>query len=956
MYTPLYIKTNNSLLTSMIKIDELVTFAKQNNINSLTITDSNMYGVMDFYHACKSQNIKPIIGLEVTYKDKVFILYAKNYNGYLELVKISTDISSKNIHLNKSDNLICIVPYKSIDLKEELSNLYQLFIGYSDILQRNKLDGDNLVFINETLCLKESEESYLKYLYGIKTGKVLAAIDIDFNNKYIHLEEEIKKKYPDDIENNYKITDMCNVEIKFDNDLLPIYETPNNDSYDYLKKICIEGLKIKFGNTISREYQERLKYELDVINKMGFCNYFLVVWDYVKYAKEHGILVGPGRGSAASSLVAYVLDITTVDPLKYNLLFERFLNPERITMPDIDVDFEALRRDEVVNYCIQKYGLKKVAPIITFGTLGAKQAIRDVSRVMDINLKQVDVLCKKINSRLSLKENLVYVKNDLDYNPELKEMYKIAIKFEGLKRHTSIHAAGVVMSKYDLDEIIPLDKTHEFYTTAYDMTYLEKIGLLKMDFLVLRNLTLIDNVLKEIDNLTFDTIPNDDKQALKVFYDVNTLGIFQFESEGMMNFLRKLKVSTFTDLYNALALYRPGPMDNIDKFIKRRNGQEPIDYYVPELEGVLKSTYGIMIYQEQILETARVIANYSYGEADILRRAMSKKKEEVLIKEKDKFIERSIQNGYNREIATKIYDVILKFASYGFNKAHSVVYALISYRMAYLKVHYPQIFFKHLFNLVRNDDTKTKLYIYESRKYNVKLINPSINLSGIEYEIYNNDIIYPLSNIRGININVSKAIKEERNNGKFIDLFNFFERCHLTKKEYEVLILSGTLDEFGYTRKTLMDNLDVLLNYGEVTSYLASEYALKPEIIDKGEYTKKEMMMDELNAFGLYLTNHPVTDYRLKYKGIEIKDAPLYFDKFVKIVVLVDRISVTNSEKPTCFITGSDEVANIDLVLFNKVYENNKLINKGDIILVSGRVQRRFDKYQIVVNDIKVLE
>ena len=951
MYTPLYIKTDNSLLTSMIKINDLVNYAKENNIKSLTITDNNMYGVMDFYHACINNGIKPIIGLEVRYKELVFILYAKNYDGYLDLVKISTDMSSNELVLFKSSNLICIIPFKSRELYNELSNLYDTYMGFKSEDERRRIEGKK-VFINETLCLVKEDLEYLKYLYGIKNNKVLAGIEVEFVDNYLHLEDELRKY--NTLDTNKEIGDKCNIEIKFNNDLLVKYDV--DSPYDYLKKLCIEGLKKKFGNTISSKYQERLKYELEIINKMGFCNYFLVVWDYVKYAKEHGILVGPGRGSAAGSLVSYVLDITTVDPLKYNLLFERFLNPERITMPDIDVDFEATRRDDVVRYCINKYGKKKVAPIISFGTLGSKQAVRDVSRVMDINIKEVDALSKKMNSKLSLKENVSNVRDLLSINDELKKMYKIAMKFEGIKRHTSIHAAGIVMCNYDLDTIIPLDKSHDFYTTAYDMDYLEKIGLLKMDFLVLRNLTLIDNILKEIGDLSFDDIPNDDEKTLKVFYDVDTLGIFQFESEGMMNFLRKLKVSSFTDIYNSLALYRPGPMDNIDTFIKRREGKEKINYINASLEPILKSTYGIMVYQEQIIEIARVVANYTYGEADILRRAMSKKKEEVLIKEKDRFIEKSINNGYSREDATRIYDDILKFASYGFNKAHSVVYALISYRMAYLKAHYPSIFFKHLFDLVKSDDNKTKQYIFEAKKYGVNIVLPYINISDVNYKIDNNNLIYPLACIKGISINTANNIVNERNNGKYSDLFNFFERCHLTRNEYQNLILAGSLDEFGYTRKTLIQNLDVLENYGEVTTYLASEYALKPDLTIEDEYPNKELMMDELDLFGLYLTKHPVTEYRNKYKTVELINIPSYFDKFVNIIVMIDRINTTKTDKPTCFMTGSDEVGSIDLVLFNKVYEEYKLISKGDIVNVFGKVEKRFDKYQIIVNSMKVLE
>ena len=946
MFTPLYIKTDNSLLTSMIKINDLINFAIKNNIKSLTITDNNMYGVMDFYHACINNNIKPIIGIEVTYKDKKVLLYAKNYEGYLSLVKI---ISNEFIP-SKNDNLILILPYSSYELYSELKDLYLTYIGYSSILEKNKIKEANKLFLNETLCLNESDLEYLKYLYGIKNNKVLLSIEDSYSDNYIHLEEEVRKISGNDILNNYEITKLCNVDIKFNNDLLCLY--PCDDAYAYLKKLCIEGLKRVFGNTVSKVYQDRLKYELDVINKMGFCNYFLVVWDYVKYAKENGILISPGRGSAAGSLVAYLLNITTVDPIKYNLLFERFLNPERVTMPDIDVDFEATRRDEVVKYCKDKYGDKFVAPIITFGTMASKQAIRDVARVMDIDLRDVDSLSKKMDARLSLKENLAKV-NSLLYTDELKKMYKVAMKLEDIKRHTSIHAAGVVMSKYPLDTIIPLDSSHGFTITGYDMTYLEKIGLFKMDFLALRNLTLIDNVLKEIPNLTFDTIPMNDQKAIKIFNNVYTLGIFQFESAGMMNFLRKLKINSFEDIYNALAFYRPGPMASIDTYLNRRNGKETVDYIVPVLEPVLKGTLGIMVYQEQVMQVARVIAGYSLGEADILRRAMSKKKEDILLKERKNFIKRSIANGYDKDTSTKIYELILKFASYGFNKSHSVVYALISYRMAYLKANYPNIFLKHLLNSVIGDIDKTKNYIYECRKYGVNVILPNINEANVGYEIINNKLVYPLTNIKGFGRNIAEDIVKQRS-AKFIDIFDFFSKCHLTKKVMETLILVGALDIFGYTRKTLIENLDVLLNYGDITTYIDPEYALKPEIKIYDEYSKKKLMLDELELLGMYLTNHPVTEYNKD--TVHLNDINKYFDKKVTVVGLIDKIIKTKSVKPTCFITLSDEITSVDIVLFNSVYERYKLLNKGDIIKVNGRVEKRFDKYQIIVDNIDELE
>ena len=553
-YVPLYIKTHNSLLSSLINEDDLINYAKKNNFTSLTITDNNMYGVLDFYYLCKKNDIKPIIGLELQIEDKKIVLYCKDYIGYQNLIYLSTKMSENSINLDlikeKCANLICIVPFESNEMYSKLENIYtDIFQGYSSSEERKKLEGNNLIYINEVLYFDKNDFNYLKYLESIKTGNVVNSFEFDKKRNYMPDFDYIQNEFREDLKNNKYIYDNCNLELKLNQQLLPVYECPNSlDSYTYLKKICVEGLRKVFGDKVNVIYKDRLKYELEVINKMGFCNYFLVVWDYVKYAKENNILVGPGRGSAAGSLVSYLLNITTVDPIKYNLLFERFLNPERVTMPDIDIDFEYTRREEVVSYCIQKYGLKKVAPIITFGTFGAKQAIRDVGRAMNISLKSIDYLCGLIDSRLTLKENYNNNKRIQEYlniNQNFKHLFKIASKLEGLKRHTSIHAAGIVMSCVDLDQVIPLDRGHnDFYTTGYSMEYLEQLGLLKMDFLALRNLTLIKEVLKELPGFDFDNIPNNDFKAINIFASANTSGIFQFESDGMRRFLKDLKLNS----------------------------------------------------------------------------------------------------------------------------------------------------------------------------------------------------------------------------------------------------------------------------------------------------------------------------------------------------------------------------------------------------------------------------
>ena len=958
MYAPLNIKTCNSFLKSMIKIDDLIKVAKEHNIKALTITDDNMYGVIEFYNTCTKNDIKPIIGLEINVSSKI-ILYAMNYDGYKNLMKITTLKSEGELNIDilahYSNNLICLLPYESKDLYSELSKIYKyIFLTYQNQEEKDKIKKENKLYMNEILCIKKEDEKYLKYLKAIKEGVSVKEIEEIQNKSLFSLEKDSK--------NNELIVSLCNLEIKKHQDLLPVYDE-NKDAYTELKKECIKGMKRIFGSAAPKKYALRLKHELEIINKMGFCNYFLIVADYINYAKTHNILVGPGRGSAAGSLVSYTLNITAIDPLKYNLLFERFLNPERITMPDIDVDFEDTKREEVIKYCIDKYGEKKVALIVTFGTLAAKQAIKDVARTLDIDLQKTDNFTKLIDSRLSLKENYQFskVKRYLEMNPEFKTVYKIALKFEGLKRHTSLHAAGIVMSKYNLDENIPLDKNHGVYATEYDKDYLEELGLLKMDFLGLKNLSLIANILDEIKTIEFDTIKEDDEKALEIFKNVNTTGIFQFESEGMKKFLHKFRPETFEDIVSALALFRPGPMKNIDSYIRRKRGLEKIDYLHENLKPILKPTYGIIVYQEQIMQIANIMAGYSMAEADLLRRAMSKKSEAILLKEKDKFIKGSIKNGYDESLAHKIYDLIFKFADYGFNRSHSVAYAMISYRMAYLKAHYPLVFMKNLLSSAINSETKTKEYIYECTKNGITIAKPNINISDMMYIKVDNKIVFPLTNIKNVGVNAAKAIIEERKNGKFKDIFDFICRCYkgpVNSKTIENLIYAGAFDSFGYTKKTLIQNLDIIINYSEIGSYITDD-TFKPELEEFKEFSKRELMQKEEEIFGFYLTAHPVTEYKKNNPNvIEAKDIGNYFDKTVEVIVSVDRIKrlTTKKNEQMMFITGSDELSQIDIVVFPRVYEISPEIEIGDILDIKGKIEKRYDQYQIITNKIIKLE
>lgn len=975
MYTPLYIKTDNSLQTSMIRINDLIEFAKKNNIKSLTITDNNMYGVMDFYKACKNNDIKPIVGLEVEYQEYKFVLYCKNYDGYKNLIKLCTLLSEKKLDNNEikkySKSLLCIIPYESINIYEELSEIYeQIFIGYRDETQLKKISNKNKIYFNETLYLEKKDSKYIKYLDAIKNGLTIDLINIKHDDNYILTYDEYINTYESSLKDNTLITELCNLEIPFHQNLMPKYINEENiDSYTYLKQKCIEGLKIRFGDTVPKIYKERLKYELEIINKMGFNDYFLIVSDYVKFAKDNNIIVGTGRGSAVGSLVSYCLMITNVDPIRYNLLFERFLNPERVSMPDIDIDFEHLKREEVINYCINKYGSKRVVPIITFGTLGAKQAIRDVSKVVNIDIGLVDNLCKLIDSNKTLIENYKdndKIKNLLERKNELKNAYKVAIKFEGLKRHTSIHAAGVVMSNIDLDEVIPIRKMNDLYVSGYDMTYLEEIGLLKMDFLAIKYLTTIHNIIDSINeeyntNLTFDSIPLNDIETLKIFNKAETIGIFQFESDGMINFLRKLKVSSLDDLFAAIALFRPGPMKNIPSYIRRKNGEEKIDYIDSSLEPILKSTYGIMIYQEQIMQIAHVMADYTLGEADILRKAMSKKKKDLLLKEQQKFKERALKKGYKENIIDRVYNMMLKFAEYGFNKSHSVGYSIISYKMAYLKAHYKKNFITYLLSMETSDLVKTKQYIYEAKKNNISILKPDINKSDKKYKIEETGIRYPLSNIKNVGIQSTEAILKERQKGRFIDIYDFVCRLYgksVSKKTIESLIYAGTFENFGYNKKTLINNLDVIINYGELIKDLDRTYALEPEIVVYDEYSKREIMTQELEMYGFYLTENPITTYKIKEKNIiNLNEIEMFFDKTINVICIIDKLKEITTSKGDvmAFLTGSDELSNIDIILFPKTYNKYNLLNAGDIVNIRGKVEKRYDKYQLVANSIEKL-
>ena len=966
-YVALYIKTSYSMLSSLIKIEELVMMAKKLGYKAVAITDEgNMFGVMEFYNCCKKYDIKPIVGMEITYNDEKFLLYAKNIEGYKCLIKLATIISDDKLSIDDvkkySNDVILVMPIQWFDA--EIYNIYKdKFVGYSDIKDRDKFKDSNYVYINETLYLGKDDYKYLDYLSMIKYQKVLGEYELNKDmGKYLMCPKELELD-SNDIDNYNYIYNSCNISFVKESNLLPVYNDSVN-SYEYLKSLCEKGLNKRLNNNVSSEYKDRLEYELSVINKMGFCDYFLIVWDYVKYAKFNNILVGPGRGSAAGSLVSYILGITDIDPIKYNLLFERFLNPERITMPDIDIDFDAEKRDLVFDYVINKYGSKRVAGIITFNTLGAKQVIRDVARVMNISNYKVDSICKLLTSDLDNSyKNDIGLRNIVNSSLELQKLYDVALHLEGLPRHVSVHAAGIIMCNKDIDEIVPLYHGQlDMYVSGYSMKYLEDLGLLKMDFLSISNLTMIAELIDKIRtnekiNITFANIPVDDKKTMDIFRDVDTDGIFQFESDGMKKFLGKLKPNNLEDLIAAIALFRPGPMDNIDLYIRRKEGKEKVVYLHDDLKPILESTYGIIIYQEQIMEISRVMAGYSYADADLLRRAMSKKNEEVILKERPRFISQSISRGYSEEVANKIFDLILKFANYGFNRSHSVAYAIIAYKMAFLKKYFYKYFMTCLLSNSISNPVKTKVYIAEVRRNNVNILLPDINKSSSKYITESVGIRCPLTIIKNVGVVVINEIIREREKGDFEDFISFTKRLYqssINKKVLTSLILAGCFDSFGYNKRTLIENLDNVINYAELSKNVGLIDVEKPLIDVYEEYSSDELVKIELDVFGFYLSYHPVSKYNNKNNSLSI---PKLFDHNINIVLLIEYIKEITTKKNDvmAFVRANDEYGTVDLILFPTVYKKYNNINVGDIIDVYGKVERRNDKYQIVVSTINIL-
>lgn len=957
----LYVKSYYSLLSSLLSIDDIIDLNIKSGNNYAVICDNNMYGTMEFIKKCNQKEIKPVIGLELVIEDKIILCYAKDYTGYLNLAKLSTKANTSKVELNDintyNESLIIVISYKDRELLE-LVTTPLIYLGYKDEQEKNKAleITERVVFLKECLYKEKKDANYLKYLYLIRDGKsIYDEVSYDLLDK-----EFINDK------SCLEIVNKCNIAFPKSSLLLPIYTCPNNlDADTYLKELAIKGLTKRLKGNVLRNYSDRLLYELSIIKKMGFSNYFLVVYDFILYAKKNNILVGPGRGSAAGSLVAYSLGITEIDPLKYDLLFERFLNPERVSMPDIDTDLPDIYRENVINYVKEKYGEKKVAGIVTFSTMSAKQVLRDVTRVLKVPNYKID----RLNSFIPpmSKENLDYYyqhnrlfKSEIDNDKDLKETYLIASRLEGFPRQIGTHAAGIVMCKKNLDEVLPLTMSDGMYLTSYSMNYLEELGLLKMDFLGIKNLTLIMNILKDIEEnlhikIPFYDIPLNDSKCYQLFTRAFTTGIFQFESSGMRKFLRDLKPTNFEDIVAAIALFRPGPASNINTYIRRKEGKEKVIYLDSSLEPILKKTYGIMIYQEQVMQTVSYYAGYTLGEADILRRAISKKKKDVLIEEEERFLRKAKNLGKDENISKELFAQILKFAGYGFNRSHAVAYSMVAYKMAYLKVHYPLYFYTNLLTNVVGVESKLNEYIKEVRSVKIKVEKPLINLSTSMFRVIDGKILFPFSTIKGIGVSVCNTIVNARCE-EFTDIFIAIRSLvvkGITKKQLETLILADVFRNFNYNKRTLITNLDSLYNYGELVKDLDPSLVLIPDIEITDEYSNYLLLEQEKKLFGFYISNHPATSYKTTINAISLENLDKYFDKLVPTIVLVENIHEITTKKgdKMAFVTCSDETGSGEYTFFPQVW-NNVNIKKGSIYKIVGRVEKRYDQTQIIVSDV----
>ncbi|WP_053367375.1 DNA polymerase III subunit alpha [Bacillus sp. FJAT-27245] len=1023
-----------SLLSSTASIPSLVSEAGKKGFKALALTDRNvLYGAIEFYKECIKHGIAPILGLtaDVLSEEKEteafpLVLLAKNNAGFRNLLKISSAIQTKSrdgIPLkwlrHYATGLIAITPGIQGEIEqlllegkgEEAGALAQLYNSIFDgdfyfSIQDHGLEeekallgvlpdlasklGIGLAAANAVHYLERDDALAHECLLAIRDG---ARLQEEGRNKlsgeeyYLKTAEEMVGlfgDFPDALENTLDIAGRCAVSIDFGRFHMPKYPLePGTAPEHMLGELCLSGLKERrpgFGD----EYLERIQYELSVINKMNFNDYFLIVWDFMKYARERGILTGPGRGSAAGSLVAYSLYITDVDPLEHGLLFERFLNPERVTMPDIDIDFPDNRRDEVIDYVAAKYGELHVAQIATFGTLAAKAAIRDVGRAFGLSVKEVDSLSKAIPSRngITLKEayrESARLREFVSESPFNQKLFDTALKIEGLPRHTSTHAAGVVISEQQLVELVPIQAGHNnVFLTQYSMEHLEEIGLLKMDFLGLRNLSLLEAIVSAINRegkrkIDPRLIPLEDEKTYELLAKGETTGIFQLESEGMRKVLTRLRPTRFDDIVAVNALYRPGPMENIPLFISRKHGGEEIGYPHKDLEPILENTYGVIVYQEQIMQIASKMAGFTLGEADLLRRAVAKKKKEVLDREREHFVAGSVKKGYDKRVANEVYDLIVRFANYGFNKSHSVAYSVISCQLAYLKAHFPAHFMAALLSSVTGNDVKIAQYIRELKALGIPVFPPSVNKSVFNFKAENGGVRFGFGGIKGIGGTVARDILQERKRKPYADLFDFCIRLPqktASRKTLETLVHSGCFDEFGKDRATLLASIDIAIEHAQLMSPgedgqtgLFSDQSLMPapKYMEVDPISLENKLAYEKEALGFYLSSHPLSMHETKLlaagacllaelePGPHVRHAGVYINAVKKIR--------TKKGEPMAFLTISDPSGEMEAVAFPDVYKRHSgLLNQGGLAVMDGKAEKRDEKVQFIIRSARDLD
>jgi DNA polymerase III subunit alpha len=1057
-FTHLHVHSHYSLLDGLAKIDDLLNRAKELGMESLALTDHGvLYGGIEFYIKAKEKGIKPIIGCEMylttgdylsknnTTEDKTrhhLILLCKNEKGYKNLMKLISIAHLEGFYykprINKellrkhSEGLIGLsacaegeVPSAAIsgdrEKAEKLALEYQEIFGKGNfylelqhhpkferqavankaLIEISKKFGIPLIATNDIHYVKKEDAPIQDILLCIQTNRKVSEENrmnlMDFE-LYLKSPEEMAEHFkdiPEALENSQKIVDACNLKIRLGETQLPHFDVPEGyDARSYLRKLTEEGMEKRFRNDITKEHRNRMEYELGVIEKTGFASYFLIVQDFVNWAKKQGIVVGPGRGSAAGSFVSYLIGITNIDPIKYDLLFERFLNPERISMPDVDMDFADDRRDEVLDYVRKKYGNDHVAQIITFGTMAARAAIRDAGRALGLPYDFCDKTAKMIPMFSTIPKALEEVKEFSDFyksGEDAKKLIDSAARLEGVVRHASMHACGVVITKDPVVEYSPLQKiigkesgAVTQYSSSTKSSYIEKIGLLKMDFLGLKNLTIIQNTLRIVrkineKDINIDNIPPDDKETFKLLQNAKTTGVFQLESSGMKRYLKQLAPNVFEDIIAMVALYRPGPMDWIPDFIARKHGEREIRYLHPALKPILEKTYGVAVYQEQIMQIAQQLAGFSLGEADVLRKAVGKKIFALVQEQKQKFIEGCITQGVARNVAEKVFSFIEPFAGYGFNRSHAACYALIGYQTAYLKAHFPAAFMAALLTSDQDNIDRVAIEVAECIEMGIEVLPPDVNESFEEFAVIKNDgktsIRFGLNAVKNVGHTIAHEIVEERKrNGKFKNITEFIERIQhkdLNKKSIEALAKVGALEKMG-ERNQIIASIETILAHSKniqkmknsnQTSLFGIEEISLPEIklATSVPAEKKQRLAWEKELLGLYISDHPVKEYieYLNKMAIRIRDInPSYVGRNINVGGVISSIKkiYLKNQKTMLFVTIEDIDSRIELLVFPKVLEDNgSVFEEEKVILATGKVSDKDGNFKILLDSAKVI-